>query len=148
MFPQSRGLLKAPPGLPVHPDTGLPHSFDRRRSNWLKLTTAVSRLASVLAIPLIYFPLKSNNRPTVAKFKKAVNRDCPVLVAVDGCHWAVVYGYGPGVLFVADPSVFGETEKKSMTCTGSMERNRLGVCIFCVLPPKEVRLNKRSQSFK
>jgi len=50
-------------------------------------------------------------RPTIAKLQQAIDAGRPVLVSVDSKkyknagHWAVVYGYSPGHVFVADPSL-------------------------------------------
>jgi ABC-type bacteriocin/lantibiotic exporter with double-glycine peptidase domain len=50
------------------------------------------------------------NRPTISQLRQAIDVGCPVLVSVDakdieGGHWAVVYGYSSGHIFVADPSL-------------------------------------------
>jgi ABC-type bacteriocin/lantibiotic exporter with double-glycine peptidase domain len=63
-------------------------------------------------------------RPTIAKLRQAIDDGCPVLVCVDskdieGGHWAVVYGYSPGHVFVADPSL-----RRAILCRHTTEEFR------------------------
>ena len=48
---------------------------------------------------------KRINRPKLSNFRDAIDNDCPVLVAMDTDHWVVVYGYGPGTVYIAAPSL-------------------------------------------
>jgi len=42
---------------------------------------------------------------TMRRLRNAIDADVPVLVSVDdGGHWSVVYGYGHGTVYLADPS--------------------------------------------
>lgn len=46
------------------------------------------------------------NRARKRDLKAAIDAGCPVLVAIDDeGHWAVVYGYGSGKVYLADPSL-------------------------------------------
>jgi ABC-type bacteriocin/lantibiotic exporter with double-glycine peptidase domain len=63
-------------------------------------------------------------RPTIAKLRQAIDAGCPVLVCLDskdieGGHWAVVYGYSPGHVFVADPCL-----ELAILCRHTTERFR------------------------
>ena len=64
-------------------------------------------------------------RPTIAKLRQAIDEGCPILVCVDSQkykdagHWAVVYGYSPAHIFVADPSV-----KRAILCRHTTEKFR------------------------
>lgn len=44
---------------------------------------------------------ESGRRDTL---RKAINAGAPVIVEVDGDHVAVVYGYGPDDVYIADPA--------------------------------------------
>lgn len=44
-------------------------------------------------------------RATLADLRRGIDEHAPALVSLDdGGHWAVVYGYGRGTVYVADPS--------------------------------------------
>ena len=44
--------------------------------------------------------------PTITKIKREIDQGFPVLVSIcEGDHWVVIYGYGNGSIFVADPAV-------------------------------------------
>lgn len=45
------------------------------------------------------------NKPTLEKIRGQIDLGFPVLIAVDDSeHWVVVYGYGKGCVYLADPS--------------------------------------------
>jgi ABC-type bacteriocin/lantibiotic exporter with double-glycine peptidase domain len=59
---------------------------------------------------------KRINCPTIARLRQAIGEGCPVLVSVDDEeHWAVVYGYSPGHIFLADTSPFGGVRCRTST---------------------------------
>lgn len=61
--------------------------------------------------------------PTIRKLKDEIDEGFPVILGMDGSrrstgnHWAVLYGYGPGCLFVVDPA-----PNRSPFCKHSVER--------------------------
>jgi len=63
--------------------------------------------------------------PTLKKLKAEIRAGHPIVVyfgdddCEDNGHWACVYGYGPGSVFVADPSV-----TRRPWCRHSVERFR------------------------
>lgn len=59
------------------------------------------------------------NKPTVEKLKKKIDQGIPIIVELDGDHYAVVYGYAPGMVMVVDPAV-----SRSMKCAHSMKKFR------------------------
>lgn len=43
--------------------------------------------------------------PNIVKIKNELINGYPILVSMNRDHWAVVYGYAPGYVFVADPAL-------------------------------------------
>ena len=43
--------------------------------------------------------------PTLASLKKEIDAGHPLIVSMDTDHWANVYGYGKGCVFVSDPAI-------------------------------------------
>ena len=58
-------------------------------------------------------------KPTIKSLKKEINAGNPVIVSLDTDHWAPVYGYGRGCIFVADPAL-----GRSLRCRHSKKRFR------------------------
>jgi len=44
-------------------------------------------------------------KPTIKSLKKEINAGHPLIVSVDEDHWATVYGYGQGSIFLVDPAL-------------------------------------------
>lgn len=66
---------------------------------------------------------------TLKRLRDAIDGGCPVLVGVDGDHYAVVFGYSPGKIYLADPAV-----TRAVLCGGREEAfierwDRLGLIV-------------------
>ena len=48
---------------------------------------------------------KRISSPKLRHLREAIDDNCPVLVSMDTDHWAVVYGYGPGAIYIVDPAL-------------------------------------------
>lgn len=57
--------------------------------------------------------------PTVTKIKREISAGHPVIVYVDGDHWAVAYGHEPGFVFIADSAL-----NRAVLCKHSTARFR------------------------
>ena len=50
--------------------------------------------------------VRVRKRATLSDLRRGIDRDALSLVSMDdGSHWAIVYGYSVGKIFVADPSL-------------------------------------------
>jgi ABC-type bacteriocin/lantibiotic exporter with double-glycine peptidase domain len=65
-------------------------------------------------------------KPGLRDLKAAIDDDCPILVSLyDGEHYAVVYGYSSGHIFVMNPSLdFSEDGVGSLKCAVSKSKFR------------------------